>query len=151
VIVAGHLVRYLRRELKQEQAAVVTILQVEYDTVLDPETYRSTLERFDEGRSLFDAIGLTDEDKPADLELDLARWPQLVLKTVESVYDAEVRRLQDAAAEDRDLPMGDVPALGNLLAEVREKSGLRARRTRKHTRPAGATEPHGHGRRRRRA
>jgi hypothetical protein len=151
VIVAGSLVRYLRREVKQEQAAVLTILQVEFDTVLDPEIYRSALDRFDEGRSLFDAIGLTDEDEPADLELDLARWPRLVLKTVESVYDAEVRRLQDAAAEDRDLPMGDVPALGHLLAEVRERSGLRARRTRKQTSPGEATKPHGHGRRRRRA
>jgi hypothetical protein len=134
VIVTGHLVRYLRREVKQEQAAVVTILQVEYDTVLDPETYR-----FDEGRSLFGVIGLTDEDEPADLELDLAPWPRLVLKTVESVYDAEVRRLQDAASEDRDLPMGDVPALGNLLAEVREKSGLRARRTHEQASPGEAT------------
>jgi hypothetical protein len=149
VIVAGHLVRYLRREVKQEQAAVVTILQVEFDTVLDSETYRSALDRFDEGRSLFDAIGLTDEDEPADLELDLARWPRLVLKTVESAYYAEVRRLQDASAEDRDLPMGDVPALGNLLAEVREKSGLRVRRTRKQTGPGQAIEPHGRRRRRR--
>lgn len=151
VIVAGPLVHYLRRAVKQELAAVVTVLQVELDTVLDPETYRGALDRFDEARSLLDMTGLTDEDEQADLELDLARWPRLVLKTVESVYDAEIRRLQDSAAEDRDLPMGDVPALGNLLAEAREKSGLRARRGRKQTRSAEATEPHGRGGRRRRA
>jgi hypothetical protein len=136
-------VRYLRRRVKQELAAIVTILQIELDTVLDPETYCSALARFEEGRTLFDAIGLTDEPEPAALQLDLACWPRLVLKTLQSEYDAEVMRLQDSAAEGRELPLGDVPALGSLLAEVREKSGLPPRPRRKQIRPGQSTEPCG--------
>jgi hypothetical protein len=143
VTVAGPLVRYLHRGVQKEMAAIVTVLQVEFDNVLDPETYRSALARFLEGSSLFDAIGLTDEAEPADIELDLARWPRLVLKTLQSEYDAEVMRLQDSAAEGRDLPLGDVPALGSLLAEVREKSGLPPRPRRKQTRSGQPTEPCG--------
>jgi hypothetical protein len=143
VTVSGPLLRYLRRGVKQELAAIVTVLQIELDSVLDPETYCSALARFEEGSSLFDAIGLTDEAEPKDLELDLARWPRLVLKTLESEYDAELMRLQDSAAEGRDLPLRDVPALGSLLAEVREKCGLPPRPRRKQTRLGEATEPDG--------
>lgn len=124
ITIAGPLVRYLRRGVKQELAAIITILQAELDTTLDPTTYRNALARFDEGRTLFDAIGLTDEPEPADVELDLLRWPRLVLRTLESEYAAEVRRLQDANAEGGfALPLRDVPALGNLVAEIRQQAG----------------------------
>jgi hypothetical protein len=143
VTVTGPLVRYLRRAVKEELAAIVTVLQIELDNDLDPETYRGALAGFAEASSLLDAIGLTDEGKLADIELDLARWPRVLLKTLQSVYDAEVQRLQDSAAEGRELPLRDVPALGGLLAEVRKKSGLGPRARRKQTRAIEPTEPYG--------
>jgi IclR helix-turn-helix domain/Bacterial transcriptional regulator len=52
-----------------------------------------------------------------------------------------------SAAEERNVPPGDVPAIGCLLAEARQKAGLLPRPRRKQTRAAAPTEPSGHMRR----
>jgi hypothetical protein len=127
VTVTGLLVRYLRSPVKEELAAIVTVLPVELDNVLDPETYRVALVRFKDGSTL---SGVTGNGEPTDIQLDLARWPRL-LKTLQSGYDAEAMRLQESAAEERELPLGHLPVLGGPIADV----------------VVGATEPRSHTKR----
>lgn len=131
VRIAGKLVRFLRNGVKQELSASVAILQIELDTTIDPDTYYSTLARFDAARTLLDTIGVSDEPEPQDVELDLGRWPQLLLKALESQHETELMRLQDAHATGVDLPTRDVPALGCLVADIRKKVGAPPRRARK--------------------
>jgi len=123
VTVAGSLVRYLRSGVKDEMARAIDILQAELDTSLTPATFRCALARFDDSRTLFEMIGLIDEPKPVDVELDLSRWPRLVLKALGSEYDKEVQRVQDAAAAGIEIPARDIPDLQKLLAEVRTGLG----------------------------
>lgn len=128
VTIAGKLVRFLRSGVKRELAASVAILAIEVDTNIDPETYYGALARFDAARTLLDAIGVSDESEPEDVELNLGRWPRLVLKALESEHDAELIRLGDADARGYDLPTRDVPALGCLVASIRKKIGAPPRR-----------------------
>lgn len=121
VTIAGKLVRFLRSGVKRELGASVAILQIEVDTNIDPKTYYDALARFDAARTLLDAIGVSDEPEPQDVELDLGRWPRLVLKALESQHDAELIRLEDAHAGGFDLPTREVPALGCLVADIRKK------------------------------
>jgi len=130
VTITGKLVRFLRSGVKRELGASVAVLQIELDTNIDRETYYGALARFDAARTLLDAIGVSDKPEPQDVELDLGRWPRLVLKALESQYDAELVRLEDAHAGGFDLPTRDVPALGCLVADIREKVGAPPRRER---------------------
>jgi hypothetical protein len=123
VTVEAKLVRYLREGAKQELTANTWDLQAQLETTIDPPTLRSVLACFDASRSLFEFVGFVDERDPPDLVVDLSRWPQLVLRVLESQHDAEVRRLQDAAAGNFILPLRDVPALGALVSAIREKTG----------------------------
>jgi len=123
VTIAGKLVRFLRNGVKQELSASVAILQVELDTDIDPEIYCDALARFDAARTLLDVIGVSDEPEPQDVELDLGRWPQLVLEALRSQLEAELTRLEDARASGVDLPTRDVPALGCLVADLRKRVG----------------------------
>jgi hypothetical protein len=124
VTIAGSLVRYLRAGVKLQLSAATEILRVELETTApDLSTYGAALARFDEGRALLDLIGFTDQDAPADIEVDLYRWPQLVLRSLETEYEGEVTRLQDAVAHGIELPARDMPALESLLAEIRKKTG----------------------------
>ena len=93
------------------------------ETAPDPSAYRAALARFDEARTLLDAIGFTGQDAPVDVEVDLSRWPRLLLRSLEAEYDMELTRLQDAAAHGIELPAHDMPALESLLAEIRKKTG----------------------------
>lgn len=126
--IAGKLVRFLRSGVQRELGASIAILQIELDTTIDPETYYGALARFDAARTLLDAIGVSDEPEPQDVELDLGHWPQLVLKALESQLDAELVRLEDARAGGYDLPTRDVPALECLVADVRKKVDAPPRR-----------------------
>jgi hypothetical protein len=124
VTIAGSLVRYLRAGVKRQMNAASEILQVELEeTAPDLSTYGAALARFDEGRALLDLIGFVDQDAPADVEVDLSRWPQLLLRSLEAEYEMEVTRLQDAVAHGIGLPARDLPALELLLAEIRKKTG----------------------------
>lgn len=127
VTIAGSLVRYLRTGAKSEMRRAIDILQVELDTSLTPATFRSALARFDDSRTLLEMIGLVDEARQADLELDLARSPQLVLKTLASEYDKELQRIQDACACEIEIPARDLRDLERLLAEVRSNVGNAAK------------------------
>ncbi len=129
VRIAGSLVRYLRAGVKRELSAASEIIQVELDTSApDLTTYQAALARFDEGRTLLDSIGFADQDAPADIELDLSRWPQLALRSLEAEHDREATRLQHAAADGVELPLRDIPALDSLLAELRKTTGRSLKR-----------------------
>jgi hypothetical protein len=128
VTITANLVPYLRRGVKRELSATLAILATQVDIALDRTTYYNALARFDDARALFDAVGVTDEPEQVDLELDLSRWPRLLLRALESEYDLEVMRLQDRAAEGFDLSLRELPALGNLVADIRKKVGAAPRR-----------------------
>lgn len=123
ITIAGKLVRFLRSGVKQEFAASLEMLAFEVDKNIDPETYYGALARFDAARTLLDAIGVADEPKQQDVELDLGRWPRLVLKALETQHDAELIRLEEVHAGELDLSARDVPALGCLVASVRKRLG----------------------------
>lgn len=118
------LVRYLRAGVKQELSANIWSLQAQLETTIDSPTFRSALACLDESRSLLEFVGFVEEAEQASLTIDLSRWPRLVLRVLESQYDAEVRRLQDAEAENFMLSPRDVPALGALVSAVREQTGV---------------------------
>ncbi|MGO9322740.1 MAG: hypothetical protein ACLQBY_18315 [Solirubrobacteraceae bacterium] len=121
VTIPGRLVRFLRSGVKQELGASLEILAIEVGKDIDPETYYGALARFDAARTLLDAIGVADEPEQLDVELDLARWPRLVLKALESQHDAELIRLEQGHAGEFDLPTRDIPALGCLVADIRKQ------------------------------
>jgi hypothetical protein len=131
VTVAANLVPYLRRGIKRELSATLVLLAFQIDATLDRPTYHNALARFDEARALFDVVGVSDDPQQRDLELDLCRWPRLVLRVLESEYDVEVMRLQDRAAEGFELSVRELPALGSLVSDVRKKVGAPPRRSSK--------------------
>ncbi len=119
--ITANLVPYLRNGVKREYSATLASLTFQIDVALDLSAYRDALARFDDVRALFDAVGVSDEPHQRDLELDLGRWPLLLLRALESEYDVEVMRLQDHSAEGIDLSLGELPALGSLVADIRKK------------------------------
>jgi hypothetical protein len=132
VTIAGKLVRLLRSGVKQELGASAAILarEIEAETHLKPKTFYRALARFDAARTLLEEIGMSDQLEPQDVELDLARWPRLIPKALESQLDLELIRLEGAHAEGTDLLPGDLRALGCLVDDIRTKAGLPPRRER---------------------
>ncbi len=128
VTIAANLVPYLRRGVKRELSATLGLLAFQLDTALDRAEYYDALARFDEARALLDAIGVSDDRVQHELELELGRWPRLLLRVLESEYDIEVMRLQDRVAEGFDLPLGEIPALGGLISDVRKQVEVTPRR-----------------------
>jgi hypothetical protein len=128
VTIAGQLVRYLRRGVKRELAASLVALAIEVERNVDPKSYYDALRRFEAANSLLDAIGLSDEPHPPSVELDLGRWPRLILKALEHAHDSEMVRIHDAQAAGINVPAPDTAALSELIAEIRSKVGLATRR-----------------------
>jgi hypothetical protein len=125
VRIAGSLVRYLRNGVKRELSTTLEILTIQLDTTLDPETYNNALARFYDAQALFEAVGVAEDPEPADLVLDLARWGRLTLKLLEFEYDVELTRLQNATADGVELPLRDVPALRELVTDIRKAAPSR--------------------------
>ena len=124
VTIPAKLVKYLRRGVKDELGHSLALYEnVIHSSSISPETYTAAASRFDAAKSLFEAIGFTDETLQQDIELDLRTWPRLLVKVLEEQYDAEVRRLQDAEADGVKLPLRNIPALRTLAAELRTKAG----------------------------
>jgi hypothetical protein len=132
--IAGELVRFLRSGVKEELGANAEIIvaQVTPDTNL--RTYYRALDRFDAARALLEEIGVVAQLKPQDVELDLARWPRLLLKALESQLDQELIRLETAHADGIDMPPRDLAALECLVADIRRKVGAPARSEREQSR-----------------
>jgi hypothetical protein len=128
VRVAGKLVRFLRSGVKLELggSAAIIVEQAAADAHLEPKAFYRALARFDAALTLLEEIGLSDELEPQDVELDLARWPGLLLKALESQLDQELIRLEGAHAEGIDLPPRDLQALACLVADIRTKVGAPA-------------------------
>lgn len=129
-VIAGKLVRFLRAGVQQESSASVAILTFEYAKAINPAIYYPALARFEAARTLLDAIGVSDAAEPEDVVVDLARWPELVPKALESQLAIELARLEDAHASGIDLPTRDVPALECLVADIRRQLDAPARRSR---------------------
>lgn len=140
VRIPASLVRYLRSGVKQELSETVECLARQLESELDRERYHHSLARFDQARALFEQAGVVEEPQAqADLVLDLERWPRLVLEALQSQYEAELVRLESAAADGIELPQRNIPALGGLVADIREQVG--AQPTRRHARSFLARHP----------
>jgi len=128
VTITGKLVRFLRGGAMLELGASAAIIEAQAaaDAHLRPKTFYRALARFDAARTLLEEIGVSDQLEPRDVELDLARWPRLLLKALESQLDQELIRLESAHADGIDLPPRDLQALGCLVADVRRKVGAPA-------------------------
>ena len=129
-VIAGKLVRVLRDGVKQELRGSVAILAFEFAKDINPAIYYPALARFDDARTLLDAIGVSDQPEPEDVVVDLARWPELLPKALESQLEIKLSRLEDARASGFELPTRDVPALACLVADIRRQVDAPARRGR---------------------
>lgn len=120
--IEGGLVPYLRKGALRQMAAALEVLNVEVtQDEPDPDVYGRALARFDEARALFDVIGLSESGGERDIELDVGPWHALLAKALKTQYSIEVSRLEDAAADGVQLDQRHVPALGKLVAELRER------------------------------
>jgi hypothetical protein len=142
VRIAASLVRYLRKGVKRELIEASESLAIQYathlHTELDADRYYKAIARFQAAQELFDAVGVNAAPKPTALVLDLSRWPRLVLKALLLEYDANIVALESVAADGIELQTRDLPALEDLLAEIRKKvRGRRQRRERSLNRTPG--------------
>jgi hypothetical protein len=125
------MVRYLRKGVVLELVDALQDLEVKVaEEAINPLGYDETLARFDEARGLLSIIGLSSAAHDRDIELDPGRWHALATKALESQHTAEVCRLRDAAAEGVQLLPRDVPALGEVVAELHDKTYLQSTRGR---------------------
>lgn len=124
VTVDKQLVRYLRNGVKQEMSANVFDLEMQLEKQeIDAPTIEAVLASFDESRSLFEYVGFVEESPATDVVVDLERWPRLVLRVLEAQHSIERARIEDAHAARIPIPERDVPQLGELVAEIRQKTG----------------------------
>jgi hypothetical protein len=122
----------VRRGTQDELSHSLAIYEIViHSRSVDPKMYEAAAARLDDAKSLFEAIGVSTDPKHGAVALNLDRWPRLLLRVVEEQHDAEIRRLQDAAADGIDLPLRDVPVLLVISADIRKKLGLPPRRRRK--------------------
>jgi hypothetical protein len=120
--IKGNLVRYLRKGVLREMAEALQILQVEIaQNTSDVSVYRKALARFDQTRALLEAIGLSETRDERELRIDDERLRGLIVSALETQYQLERSRLEDAAADGVQLDPRDVPALGHLVAQLRSE------------------------------
>jgi hypothetical protein len=136
VPIEGKLVRFLRDGAMEELAASAAIIQAQAAAGAHrkPRTFCRALARFDGARTLLDAIGVSDQLEPQDVEIDLGRWGVLVFKALKSQLDLELIRLEGAHADGIDLPPRDLQALASLVDDIRTKVGAPARHERDQSR-----------------
>lgn len=130
ITIAAPLVRILRSGLKRALSIELDYLRIQLDTDLTPRRWINALENFSEGCALLEAIGSADDPSQLDLELDLHRWPRLVLNILEDEHEDAKRRIQDAEADrfDPALIGRNVPALETLVQEIQQRTGIKPRR-----------------------
>ena len=132
IVIAGLLVRYLRAQVKNELSNTLEILLSQIDNGLTPQRWHNALKRFNEGYTLLEELGLTDDPIQDDIELNLQRSPRAILRSLETQYEDDLQRMRDAKADGFDpADIGkDVPALAKLVREVQKQTGLNPRRKR---------------------
>lgn len=126
VRIEAQLVPFLREGVMGELSAVLEILAYQIDVVFDRDAFEDALARFDEARTLLEAIGVSEQAEPEAVELDLARWPRVLLAALESEYEAQIRRLQDRATEGLPTSSPQLPALEALTVDIRKRLGAPA-------------------------
>jgi len=82
ITVPANLVGYLRSGVQNQLVARLDTLTVALDGRINAKTYQEALDAFDATRTLFDPIGVSNDDTQQDLELDLGMSPELVLKAL---------------------------------------------------------------------
>jgi hypothetical protein len=130
--IAAPLVAALRSSLKRELSGKLEMLQILLDAHLTPDDWEEALESFNEGCDLLAVVGLTDDPAQADIEVELDRWGALVLGCLEEEYQDGLQRIRDADAGrfDSSLIGQNVPALGELVKEIEQRTRIQARRSR---------------------
>jgi hypothetical protein len=113
------LVRYLRQGVKADLIAILEILKIQLDTTVDPGTYRQALVCFDEDR---DTIGLADEPRPQNIQLDISRCPRITIKALQEQHRLELLRLEMAAIEGFEPPTNSASALSALIVQIGAKA-----------------------------
>lgn len=112
---------YVRSGVIAEARSAVDLLSDELERdAIDPQARSEAFEYFDATRALLDTIELALAPGQQWFTLDLRRSPQLVLDALRSIHRTEVQRLQNAAADRRHIPPGEVEALGDLVATVEQ-------------------------------
>jgi len=136
VPIEGKLVRFLRSGAMEELGASAAIIVVETAAGAHrkPKTYYRALVRFDDARTLIDEIGVSDQLEPRDVEIDLGRWGELVVKALKSQLELELIRLEGAHADGIDLPPRDLQALASLVDDIGTKVCAPARHERDQSR-----------------
>lgn len=132
ITIAAPLVRFLRRGLKRKLAATASTLYVQLEVHIIAKEWKETLTSFTDGCELLAKVGVSDETEPHDLTLDLDRWGALILRSLEGEYRDGKARIEDAqkAGYNPALIGKDIPALGELLRDIRKRTGMRPRRRR---------------------
>jgi hypothetical protein len=120
--IKGNLVWYLREGVLREMAEALQILQVEIaqDTV-DVSVYVKALASFDQTRTLLEAIGLSETADKRELRIDDESLRGVIVCALETQYQLERCRLEDAAADGVQLDPRGVPALGHVVAQLRDE------------------------------
>jgi hypothetical protein len=116
------LVPYLRKGVLREMTDALQILQVEVaEDVIDVSVYDQALARFDQTRALLAAIELNETADARELRIDDERLRGLIVGALKMQHELERSRLEDAAVDGVQLDPREVPALGNLVAQLRSE------------------------------
>jgi hypothetical protein len=121
ITIPANLVQYLRKGIKSQLAARLDRLSLQLEGDIDPAVYQQALDAFDEARAHLDTVGVADENGQLDLDIDLSDF---LLKAMEGQYRVEAARLQDAERDGFTVPPREIPALGALVDDARNRLGL---------------------------
>jgi hypothetical protein len=95
---------------------------------VDIDTWRAGLAQLDCARALLDEIGVTAGSDAFDLNLELTpRLGRLLVDALRAVYDTEVQRLADAAADHVYIPLREIPTLRNFIVDTEQRLGRAAK------------------------
>jgi hypothetical protein len=91
---------------------------------IDTNRWRAGLAQLDCARALLNEIGVVAGSDAFALNLELTpRLGRLLLDALRAVYDVEVQRLADAAADHVHLPLRKIPTLRNFIADAEQGLG----------------------------
>lgn len=130
ITVPAALVPYLRGGLFAEYGSALDVLELTIDAdVVNRERWRAGNAQLDCSRDLLDRVGVGHDPRDFDLHLELsAPGARMILDAMRAIYEVEVQRLADAAAERVHLPLREVPTLRNFVVDAEKQLGRFAKR-----------------------